>query len=222
MSQQLSPRDCGKCGERPRRAAGQRWCKECHAEYVLDRRLQKSVDAETDAADLGPLSGVYFFECDGFIKIGVSSNVCARHRQIKSSNPREVKPLGFQAERGMKAADALEDALHARFVTQRYRAEWFHDCPEIRAYIDQHAQAWPTQDDVQEGEVKHLSPDDCAKVLNVSGEFIRGEIKDGRLSARRLERSSGRVVYRIDPDDFTTYTEKHWPKVTPERQTSPA
>jgi len=50
----------------------------------------------------------------------------------------------------------------------------------------------------------------------MSGAFIRGEIKDGRLVARILRRESGRSVYRIQQADFDAYLEQHWPHVSRE------
>jgi hypothetical protein len=32
---------CTRCGRRPRRLPGQRWCRECHAEYNRERRAGK-------------------------------------------------------------------------------------------------------------------------------------------------------------------------------------
>jgi excisionase family DNA binding protein len=57
---------------------------------------------------------------------------------------------------------------------------------------------------------QHLTPDECGKRLSVSAEFIRGEIKDGRLPARKFERASGRTVYRIDVERFEEYVDRHW------------
>lgn len=60
---------------------------------------------------------------------------------------------------------------------------------------------------------RYLTPQRCADALEMSDEFIRGEIKGGRLPAIVLKRSSGRSVYRIDPDDFTAYVARHWQRV---------
>lgn len=52
----------------------------------------------------------------------------------------------------------------------------------------------------------------AALELEVSSEFIRGEIKSGRLRARVFRRPSGRSAYRIDPDAFRLYLAKYWPE----------
>jgi len=61
-----------------------------------------------------------------------------------------------------------------------------------------------------------LRPSECARVIGMSPEFIRGEIKDGRLRARKYTTPRGRVVYRIDQAAFELYLDTHWP----ERSTS--
>lgn len=33
---------CGRCGVNPRRSVGQKWCKECHAEYMRENRPKHS------------------------------------------------------------------------------------------------------------------------------------------------------------------------------------
>jgi len=59
----------------------------------------------------------------------------------------------------------------------------------------------------------YLSPAACAKALSMTGEFIRGEIKDGRLKARKFMRASGRAVYRIATEDFSGYVTEYWPEL---------
>lgn len=61
-------------------------------------------------------------------------------------------------------------------------------------------------------EERYLSPPDCASVLGVTANFIRGEVKDGRLMARVFTRPSGRTVYRIPASAFQAYVEEHWPE----------
>lgn len=68
--------------------------------------------------------------------------------------------------------------------------------------------------------LKMLRPSECATALRVTGEFIRGEIHDGRLLAHVFERPSGRRVYRIRQQDFDAYLERHWPAFHAEQQAS--
>ena len=136
------PRLCAKCGVRPQRKPKQRWCQECHREYVRNQRALRY--RETDPDNCGPFSGVYFVQCGSFIKVGVSTNVYHRLRQIKSANPHPILPIGFIAEPRMAAANALEIEIHALFRPYRHRAEWFHDCAEVREYIASRAQPVPS------------------------------------------------------------------------------
>lgn len=72
-----------------------------------------------------------------------------------------------------------------------------------------------------------MTPNVCGTAIGVTGEFIRGEIKCGRIAARVLTRDSGRTVYRIDPDDFDAYVKRYWPRKVfhgeqqPTQQTDP-
>lgn len=58
-----------------------------------------------------------------------------------------------------------------------------------------------------------LSPKACADILGLTDEYIVGEIKDGRLPARKRVYDSGRTRYRVDPEDFAAYIEKYWPRI---------
>jgi excisionase family DNA binding protein len=58
-----------------------------------------------------------------------------------------------------------------------------------------------------------LRPDECAERLTVTGEFIRGEIRDGKLPARVFTRGRRRR-YRIEPADFEAYIDRYWPRET--------
>lgn len=60
---------------------------------------------------------------------------------------------------------------------------------------------------------ERLSTTACARALGVTGEFIRGEIREGRLKAR-ISKPEGRrrAKYRIDAADFDAYVREHWPK----------
>lgn len=60
----------------------------------------------------------------------------------------------------------------------------------------------------------------CAAVLGVTAQFVRDEIKDGRLRAAvRVLRPSGRTFYRIGRQDFHAYCQK-WSPSALERLTA--
>lgn len=59
-----------------------------------------------------------------------------------------------------------------------------------------------------------LSPLTCARKIGVTDEYIRGEIKEGRLEAHvHRYAHSGRARYRIDPEDWEAYVARYWPKL---------
>ena len=90
-----------------------------------------------------PTQGIYFVACDGFIKIGVADCVLRRVDCIRGMIPLELIGLGFIHEPDNRYMTRNERALHRRFAAHRHRGEWFRDHPEIRAYIQEHAQPWP-------------------------------------------------------------------------------
>jgi hypothetical protein len=55
-----------------------------------------------------------------------------------------------------------------------------------------------------------LSTRQCAAIVGVTANFMRGEIRDGRLKARTLARHGKRTVYRVVAEDFAAYCAKHW------------
>lgn len=143
---------CSLCAERPRRSKRQRWCAECHASHMR-RRREFIADQERDRIEAGdqtcgPLAGVYFIQCESFIKIGVSADVTARLRQLRTSNPHDVVPLGFVHQAIAATAIALEAELHTRFASHRHRGEWFHAHQTILAYVSAASQGWPLEQGV--------------------------------------------------------------------------
>ncbi len=61
-------------------------------------------------------------------------------------------------------------------------------------------------------EPRILTTSDCAQKLGMTGAYIRGEIRDGRLKARIFSEGRKRAKYRIEAEDFTAYVERYWPK----------
>jgi len=57
-----------------------------------------------------------------------------------------------------------------------------------------------------------LSTRDCADVLGVDADFIRGEIHDERLRAViTIKRDGKRTVYRVSVEDFRAYCRRYAP-----------
>lgn len=63
---------------------------------------------------------------------------------------------------------------------------------------------------MNEGRHAWLSTRQRAARIGVTTGFVRGEIRDGGLSAGILRRPGKRQVYRVDKADFAVYVGRHW------------
>ena len=54
-----------------------------------------------------------------------------------------------------------------------------------------------------------LTTRDCASRLGVSTEFIRGEIRDGRLKALVIERPPNRLIFRVSERELAEYVRRY-------------
>lgn len=65
----------------------------------------------------------------------------------------------------------------------------------------------------------YLTTKECGDVISMSPAYVRGEIREGRLTAEIIHRpvSSGRTrsrpLIRVYPAEFQAYLEKYWPRV---------
>lgn len=143
------PKLCTHCKVKPRRSPKQRWCHECHADYV---RFRRQSEAERESfveyqprTEYGIFSGVYFLWCHGFVKAGQSCDVVARYRQIQCANPRTIYPLGYISERNIVGLDALEFEVLCALDKDRYRGEWFVCTREVLDFIAARSAPWPVE-----------------------------------------------------------------------------
>lgn len=75
---------------------------------------------------------VYFIrDEDGFIKIGSTSHVGSRLKQLQTSSRQRLSVMGSHL-----GSTADEKALHARFADDHARGEWFYPSRELLAYIE--------------------------------------------------------------------------------------
>jgi hypothetical protein len=91
------------------------------------------------------MTGVYFIQCQGFIKIGHSIDVARRSYSIQNANPFYIEPLGFIRTATLADAKEMEMHLHTHAGFEVYRGEWFVDNAALRQVIAEHAQPWPIQ-----------------------------------------------------------------------------
>jgi len=51
---------------------------------------------------------------------------------------------------------------------------------------------------------------EVGRALGMSSEYVRGEIRDGRMQANVTVRAGKRTVYRITPIQLEDYKARHW------------
>jgi len=108
------------------------------ADGGLARAIAEHLDAHghamKDKVPVGCLGRVYFVECParGLIKIGFTADIRNRMRTLRTSATDAIRLIG-----SIEGTRRDEMALHARFMRRRKFGEWFEDCPEIRAYIQE-------------------------------------------------------------------------------------
>lgn len=82
---------------------------------------------------------VYLVLCDGFAKIGMSTNLSARLVAMQSSCPHEIVVDTVARLDSRGAAADLEDELHDRYWHTHHRGEWFALSPfelnEVRSCL---------------------------------------------------------------------------------------
>lgn len=71
---------------------------------------------------------VYFAQCGEKIKIGVTVNARDRLQQLRQGAGAPIKLLACVA-----GGYDTEAALHKKLAPHRVDGEWFRDCPEVRA-----------------------------------------------------------------------------------------
>jgi len=59
-----------------------------------------------------------------------------------------------------------------------------------------------------------LSTQQCGALIGMTTEFVRGEIRDGRLPACRLCRDGKRPAYRVRAEDFDAYLARYWSRAS--------
>lgn len=68
---------------------------------------------------------VYFIECNGVFKIGITSDIKSRLNTIQTSNPNPVNLVYTIAVPFMRSHKEVEKALHTIFESNYVRGEWY-------------------------------------------------------------------------------------------------
>ena len=75
---------------------------------------------------------LYFIRCGDAIKIGITSNIKARMRDLAVANARALRVLAL-----IEAGRYEEIAVHQRFAALRISGEWFRASPELLAFVQE-------------------------------------------------------------------------------------
>lgn len=103
---------------------------------------------------------VYFAECNGAIKIGFTATLAKRITHLQTASAFPVTLIDAVA-----GDRATEQALHRKLDAFRLEGEWFKDCPEVRAAIQNSLNNFPAIPAGQRATRKRRKFADVAKVL---------------------------------------------------------
>ena len=128
---------------------------------------------------------VYFIKApiNSLIKIGTTSNLTKRLRDLRFMSPAPLEPMGYH-----EGDHAEERELHVMFRHARSHGEWFRPTPDVLDYIHHHAKPWPPECDPaprtrrrRQGELARLIREQDDEALErVMRRIERGEIKSWR------------------------------------------
>lgn len=86
---------------------------------------------------------VYFAECSGRIKIGITAHVKARLSQLRTGSAAPVTLIA-----SVKGSASMEQALHKKLKPFRIDREWYRDCADVRAAIQNSINNFPAGETV--------------------------------------------------------------------------
>ena len=84
------------------------------------------------------MSFVYFFECEGHIKVGFATDVFQRLAEVQVGSPHRVTIAGV-----IPGTRATEKAMHRRLAEFKHRGEWFQGRGllwAIKEILDEHGE----------------------------------------------------------------------------------
>jgi hypothetical protein len=106
------------------------------------------------------VKNVYFAECNGKIKIGISANVASRMSELRTGAGAPLNIIG-----AVVGDLELEKALHKRLKKYHLDGEWFSDCDETRAVIQTCINNFPAAEVVSREKIKRRKFAAVARVL---------------------------------------------------------
>ncbi len=128
--------------------------------------------------------GVYVFGFDEFVKIGYSTNIARRHRELEDGTPEDLIAYLFLPG----ANHGHESRLHKHFAAERRRGEWFRMSERMRTFLvergwSQDSCAVAPEPDFGSIVPRGVSADDAAAFLRLSPARFRTLVAVGRLPA---------------------------------------
>ena len=104
-------------------------------------KMDRLMDTPFEEWPKAPERYVYFIECEGYVKIGMSGNPERRLKSLQVSGNGTYAPklIDLTTAKIIAVEDGgpeRERELHQRFDSSRYTGEWFTKTPELMAYID--------------------------------------------------------------------------------------
>lgn len=103
---------------------------------------------------------IYFAECQGRIKVGIANNVKARLSQLRTGAGAPVKLLAT-----IKGSLPVERALHKKLRPFHIDGEWYQDCADTRAAIQNSVNNFPLGVPVDDPKCARTNFRAVAKVL---------------------------------------------------------
>lgn len=96
---------------------------------------------------------VYFIAAPGRVKIGYTTNIVRRFRNLSTASPDQIRFIG-----AVEGDRALERALHATLNAFRTNGEWFADTPEVQEVIHRVIAGYPAAEFLAANQKRIVSP----------------------------------------------------------------
>lgn len=122
----------GKCGY----VNGKRRAKRFDLELQVTAEAMARYEDEEERQRVADPSkcGIYFIQCEGFIKIGKTMHVDRRLMALQLANPMQLTLVGLIPCTSAEL-DELEGQFHRKFKSLHHRGEWFRYEDELPLYV---------------------------------------------------------------------------------------
>lgn len=97
---------------------------------IVEHQYRSSQDGYRRHIKVRVPTMTYVIRCGAFVKIGATSDVRSRLRQLEAVNPFELTVVAVLA-----GGQTVERKLHKRFCDLRHRDEWFREEGDLAEWI---------------------------------------------------------------------------------------